>query len=114
MITPEGLKAGRVRVSSGERFAEVLERHSRTREGDLNWVRKAQAVLAGMTRSGRYSFPYPGDVIGDGPVVVLNREQTEALAVSLLKNLAPGGKLPTDAAELLDFIAALLRDHQKE
>lgn len=113
MLTPENVRRGRVRITPASEYANALARTSSAREGDVRWVRASEIVLDRLITHGKFSFPYP-DMSHYGLTVVLSREQTEALAVGLLRRLAPGGELPTDAAELLDFVAALLHRNQEE
>jgi hypothetical protein len=105
MLTTESLKAGRMQVLTGEEYAAA----ARLSERDKVWMDNQGFVLAGTTQiNGTMQVPYPYRP-QDGKVTVLRRDQAEHLAIELLRKLAPGGELPDDSAELVDFISSLNR-----
>jgi hypothetical protein len=114
MLTQEGLKRGRVRVTTATAFVELAKAEGDRRRADERYASGFDFALSGLCQHGSFSFPYPGYHGQTGEVVMLRRNQAEHLAVELLNQLAPGGSLPEDAAELLDFVAALRSRVNKE
>lgn len=98
MLTNEGLKKGRVLVVEAGEYVEKTKADERYASG-------FDFALAGLCHHGPIIFPYPGM---NEEVVMLRRDQAEALTVELLKKLN-GGELPTDSSELVDFITGLGR-----
>lgn len=109
MLTSEGLKAGRVWVATPEEYLEHAKPHIRQRNERSMQGHNFDIIIGGLCGSGDFAFPYPGYHGTTAPVTALRRDQAEHLTVELLKKLAPGGELPTDAAELLDFVSSLIR-----
>lgn len=111
MLTDEGMQKARLRVTRIDEYLEAMRLHRPQRaalaERGLGWG-NMEFMIHGHT-GGPWSHPYPGPH-GDGGPIGLRRDQTEHLVVELLKKLAPGGKLPTDAAELLDFVASVIHN----
>jgi hypothetical protein len=102
MLTSEGLKEGRVRVTTaGEYVAQTKDRS----RADGRYAQGFDFALSGLCHHGSIVFPYPGM---DEEVVMVRRDQAERLALDLLRKLN-GGELPTDSAELVDFITSLGR-----
>lgn len=111
MLTEEGMRDARLKVTRIDKFIEAAKQNrpneARGIERELSWGNR-EFMIHGYT-TGRYAHPYPG-MHGNGGHITLRRDQAEHLAVELLKNLAPGGELPTDAAELLDFVSSVIRN----
>lgn len=97
MLSEKRMREGRVLVVTAEEYVK------RTKS-DERYTRAFDFALAGLCHHGSIIFPYPEM---DEDVVMLDRKQAEHLVVELLKRLAPDGELPTDAAELRDFITTL-------
>lgn len=109
MLTSEGLNEGRAWVATPEEYLEQSKPHVRQRNERGMQGHNFDIIIGGLCRSGDFAFPYPGYYGTTAPVTALRRDQAEHLTVELLKKLAPGGELPTDAAELLDFVSSLIR-----
>lgn len=111
MLEREQEREGRVGVSLVPEYLEILGavKHPEQVERMRRQLEDRDIVLHGF---GPYpvTFPYPGPVGRQGPVIKLWRGQAEQLVGDLLKKLAPEGELPTDAAELLDFVSEVLRN----
>lgn len=107
MLSSETARASRVRVTTAGEYVEAAAKRGDRGRSDERYMRGFDFALSGLCHHGHIIFPYSGQ---DDEVVLLNREQAEHLAATLLRKLAPGGELPTDAAELLDFVAPLLRN----
>lgn len=108
MLTGEGLKEGRVRVTTAEEYIEVAKAEGDRRRADERYAQGFDFALSGLCQHGSFSFPYPGYYGTTGEVVMLRRDQAEDMVVELLKKLN-GGALPTDSAELVDFVTSLGR-----
>lgn len=109
MLTSEGMEKGRAWVGTPDEYLERVKPHVRQRnERNMQGGRFA-IIIGGLCENGDLAFPYPGHYGTTAPVTALRRDQAEHLTVELLKKLAPGGELPTDAAELLDFVSSLIR-----
>lgn len=108
MLTSEGLKEGRVRVTTAEEYIAQAKEARDHRRTDDRFAEGFDFALSGLCQHGSFSFPYPGYYGTTGEVVMLRRDQAEHMAVELLKKLN-GGELPTDSAELVDFITGLGR-----
>jgi hypothetical protein len=93
-------------VRTGAECAEGFRAKQDSRTADQ--MENTEIVLGGLCANGKYAFPYPGRYGTTAPVVALRRDQAEHLAIELLKKLN-GGELPTDSAELVDFISSLGR-----
>lgn len=111
MLTENGLREGRVRVNTPAEYIEHLKADGGRQIADERWIKTFDITLSGLCQNGAVSFPYPGYYGTTGQAVMLRRDQAEHLAATLLRKLAPGGELPTDAAEMLDFVAALLHSN---
>lgn len=107
MLSSETARASRVRVTTAGEYVEAAAKRGDRGRSDERYMRGFDFALSGLCHHGHIIFPYSGQ---DDEVVLLNRDQAEHLAVTLLRRLAPGGELPEDAAELLDFVAPLLRN----
>lgn len=110
MLTSEGLTKGRAWVATPEEYEEAAQPHVRQRNERRLRGFNFEIMIGGLCRDGDFSYPYPGYYGTTAPVVGLRRDQAEHLTAELLKKLAPGGELPTDAAELLDFVSTVLRN----
>lgn len=110
MLTSEGLEEGRVWVVTPDEYLERAKPHVRQRAERSMRGYHFDIMIGGLCGNGDFAFPYPGHYGTTAPVTALRREQAEHLTAELLKKLAPGGELPTDAAELLDFVATVLRN----
>lgn len=110
MLTSEGLAEGRAWVETPEGYLNRTEKHVRQRNERRLGGFKFDIMIGGLCRDGDFAYPYPGYYGTTAPVVALRRDQAEHLTVELLKKLAPGGELPTDAAELLDFVASVIHN----
>lgn len=108
MLTEEGLKEGRVQVSTGSEYAEILR--ERRDERGAQWAKRFDFVLSSLCQHGNFSFPYPGYYGTTSQAVALRRDQAANLAVELLRKLSPDGELPQDKAELGDFISEVIRE----
>lgn len=109
MLTEEGLKEGRVQVSTGAECAETVRTKQRD-ERTARWVEGFDVVIGSLCGHGKFSFPYPGYYGTTGQAVALRRDQAAHLVVELLKKMAPDGELPEDKAELGDFISGVIRE----
>lgn len=105
MLSSEREKEGRVSVSTVREYLGSLDRYAVRHAKDALGGR--DIVLHGLAKT-PYTFPHPGPYGQAGPVVKLWRGQAAHLAVDLLKKLAPGGELPEDSAELLDFLEEVM------
>lgn len=108
MLSERTERASRVRVTTAGEYVEAAVKRGDRGRGDERYAQGFDFALSGLCHHGHIIFPYSGQ---DDEVVLLHREQAEHLAATLLRKLAPGGELPTDAAELLDFVAALLHSN---
>lgn len=111
MLTEEGVRDARLKVSRVDEYLEAMRKHRPREVGQaervLSWGNR-EFMIHGYTKE-RYAIPYAG-MHGNGGFVTLRRDQAAHLVVELLGKLAPGGELPTDSAELLDFLSGVIRD----
>lgn len=110
MLTSEGLAKGRAWVATPDEYLGKAKPHVRQRNERRLQGFNFEVMIGGLYGDGDFSYPYPGHYGTTAPVVALRRDQAEHLTTELLKKLAPGGELPTDAAELLDFVSTVLRN----
>lgn len=110
MLTSEGLAKGRVWVVTPDEYLDQAKPHVRQRNERRMQGFNFDILIGGVTRDGDFAYPYPGYYGTKGQVMGLRRDQAEHLTVELLKKLAPGGELPTDAAELLNFVSTVIRN----
>lgn len=108
MLTSEGMEKGRAWVATPEEYLNSAEKHVRERNERSMSGHNFDIIIGGLCRSGDFAFPYSGYYGTTAPVTALRRDQAEHLAIELLKKLN-GGELPTDSAELVDFISSLGR-----
>jgi len=109
MLTSEGLAEGRAWVATPDEYLERAKPHVRQRNERSMQGHHFDIIIGGLCGNGDFAFPYPGHYGTTAPVTALRRDQAEHLAIELLRKLAPGGELPDDSAELVDFISSLNR-----
>ncbi len=110
MLSHEEARQGRVQIATTEEYLERLawEKHPEAAGRARRITDGRDIVLHGFVKNDPVTFPYPGPRSTSGPAVALYRDQAEDLVIELLKKLN-GGEMPTDSAELVDFISSLSR-----
>lgn len=111
MLEDDRVRAARLKVTRIDEYLEAMRKHRPRQaaevERGLDWG-GMEFMIHGYT-GGPYGHPYSG-VHADGSPIGLRREQVSHLVVELLKKLAPGGELPEDSAELLDFLSVVIQE----